>query len=170
MHSGSVKVYCVRPVETNSLPALCHIWQRHVIAVTSINDASLTLLLGNSSFVVHQQSSGGGWWSSNSLKNDLSNSFSPYGAACVGVKGDGVTFTITFEKSMCSSRTHTTMLTLFFLEFKIYYPLFLLVGVFLFFGAPRLRRYVLQAKVNFVYFFLVEMSDFTTCSVNLIPK
>ena len=97
----------MRPVETKILPALRHIWHHHVIAVTSINDASLTLLLGNSSFVVHQQSGGGGWWSSNSLKNDLSNSFSPYDAACVGVKGDGVTFTITFEKSMCSSHTHT---------------------------------------------------------------
>ena len=46
-----------------------------------------------------------------------------------------------------------TMLTLFFLELILYYPIFLLVGLFLFFGAPGFSRYVLQAKVNFVYFF-----------------
>ena len=102
-------MYCIRPIDINSLPALCHAWHRNVITVTSNNYADLTLLVGNSSYSIHQQSSvGGSWWSSTSrsgsaLKDDLSDSFSPYDTTCVGVRGDDVTFTITFEKSKCSS-------------------------------------------------------------------
>lgn len=83
-----MKIFCLRPINSDSLQGLLHIWHHYYVSIVTKTSKESTLIFGNSTLSIKAEKGkeSGGYWFGSAETNVTETQLFPFKVNCLGVK------------------------------------------------------------------------------------